>query len=90
MQQSGNDYRDQFVNFDRVDLQLQRIADGMLRPTNPKLLRTKALKNIEIKTDVDGEPRDKMVIAGCDDPKTKVREFPTPATTGPDWWRAKN
>ena len=90
MQQSGNDYRDQFVNFDRVDLQLQRIADGLLRPTNPKLLRTKALKKIEIKTDVDGEPRDKMVIAGCDDPKTKVREFPTPATTGPDWWRAKN
>jgi poly(beta-D-mannuronate) lyase len=88
-QQSGNDYNNQLVNFDRVDLQLSRIADGMLRPAKPKRLRTEVLTRMQIRTDVDGEPRHKMAVAGCDDPRTDVREFPTPANTGPDWWRAQ-
>ena len=89
-QQSGDDYNDQLVNFDRVDLQLKQADDGLQRPTDTKSLQTEALTNMEIKTDVDGEPRDKVVVAGCDDPKTELREFPSPANTGPDWWRALN
>lgn len=89
-QQSGDDDNHQPVKFDRVDLRLARAADGMMRPAAPKRLRTSPVTRMEIKTDVDGESRDKKAIAGCDDPKTKFREFPTPANTGPDWWRAKN
>ena len=89
-QQFSDEFNDPLPGFEQVDLRLQRIVDGMLRPVSTRQLKTKAVKKTKIKTDVDGQPRKRTVVAGCDDPKTTVRTFPTPANTGPNWWRRKN
>ena len=89
-QQFSDEFNDPLPGFEQVDLRLQRIVDGMLRPVSTRQLKTKAVKKIKIKTDVDGQPRKRTVVAGCDDPKTTVRTFPTPANTSPNWWRRKN
>ena len=86
-QQTGKKYPDSPVEFDRVELQLQRGDDALMRPTDPRKLQTKALTALVVKTDVDGEPRGKVAFAGCDEPKTKLRKFASPSNTGPDWWR---
>lgn len=86
-QQIGKKYPDSPVEFERVELRLQRGDDALMRPTDPRELQTKALTVLAIKTDVDGQPRGKVAFAGCDEPETKLRKFPSPSDTGPNWWR---
>ena len=88
-QEAGRDYDDQLVEFDRVSLRLKR-SDALMRPADSKPLKTDALTKMEIKTDIDGQPRSEVALAGCDEPETSLRKFPSPADTGPDWWRVAN
>ena len=86
-QQIGRDYDDSLVEFDRVALKLDRSDDALMRPTDAETLKTKAFHKLEIKTDIDGELRGEFAVAGCDQPETPLRDFPSPANTGPDWLR---
>jgi len=70
-----------------VDLKLRREDDGLLRPTKPGALRAKPMSEMKIETDIDGEPRGKTPIAGCDDPETPMRKLASSTNTGPVWWR---
>jgi len=88
-QQTGRDYDDLLVEFDRVALQLRRQDDSLMRPTDAKKLETEKLTAMEIETDVDGQSRGETAIAGCDAPSS-LREFPSPKNSGPDWWRDAN
>ena len=87
-QQKGRDYTGQLVEFDRVSLRLRRSDDILMRPTDPNPLQTTALAKIakmEVKNDIDGQPRGVVAIAGCDDPSTSLRKLASPADTGPIW-----
>ena len=89
-QQSGRDYDDQLVEFDRVELRLHRSDDVLMRPTDSSGLETETLTKIDVKTDIDGQRRGETAIAGCDQPETPLRELSSPANTGPDWFRTAN
>ncbi len=86
-QQVGREYDDMPVEFARVALRLRRSDDGLMRPADPSKLETESSKRADVRTDIDGHPRSETVIAGCDQPETPLRELPSPANTGPDWWR---
>ena len=88
--QSGRDYENQLVEIDRVALGLQRSKDALMRPADSKQLQTESLTKMEVKTDIDGQPRGEVALAGCDEPETSLRTFPSPANSGPDWWRTAN
>jgi len=87
-QQMGRKNADQSVEFEQVALGFRRSDDGLMRPGDSQALRTEALSELDIKTDIDREPRGPVAFAGCDEPKTKSGGFPSPGNTGPDWWRA--
>ena len=81
--QQGRSHEDQLVEFERLDLLLQRAVDGLLRPTTPQPLRTGAASHVE--QDIDGVSRGDVSLAGCDEPNTPMRRWPSAANTGPTW-----
>ncbi len=84
-QQVGRDYEDQLIEFDRVALGLRTAEDGLMRPVDAKVLEAKPVTQTDVETDIDGEPRGEVAVAGCDQPGTPMRKFPSPADTGPVW-----
>lgn len=72
---------DQLFDLEHVDLQLQRAEDGLLRPTSMKPLLTDTPSGLD--TDLDGQPRDNISVAGCDQPETPFHNWPSPTNTGP-------
>lgn len=75
--------RDQPVSFELVDVPFERAVDGLLRPTSDQPLRTDIPSPVA--RDLDGHPRRPRALAGCDDPRTPHRCWPSPANTGPTW-----
>ena len=86
--QVGREYDLKLVKVDRVPLGLKRAEDGLMRPADPAELQSDVSLKEEVKNDIDAQPRGDVPIAGCDDPSTSVREFASPANTGPQWRRA--
>ena len=86
--QVGREYDLDLVKVDRASLRLKRAEDGLMRPADPAELKSDVLLKEEVKNDIDAQPRGEVAIAGCDDPSTSVREFASPANTGPQWRRA--
>ena len=82
--QSGETRGAKLVEIERVSIELDRGADGLLRPTNTTGLETG--KQSDIETDIDGEPR-RPGLAGCDDPSTSVTVRKLATSTGPRWRR---
>ncbi len=78
----GND-QDQPVQFERIDLRLERASDGLLRPVQADSIRTSFKSTVA--SDIDGHPRGDVSLAGCDDPHTPRREQPSASNTGPTW-----
>ena len=87
---SGNKYQigktrgAELVDIERVDIQLTRTADGLLRPIDAEALKTD--DSSSVKTDIDGQSRDAK-IAGCDDPNTTVTPPVLRSMIGPTWTR---
>lgn len=87
-QQVGRQYENQPVEFDRVPLPLRRSDDALMRPADSAALQTEVIADMEIKTDIDGQPRGETAIAGCDEPDTPFRDLASPENAGPEWRRA--
>lgn len=83
LQQVGGDDRDTFMQFPRVELSLQRAADGLLRPSDARSLRCDVPDIVT--NDLDDFPRGANAVAGCDDPATAHRVWPSAENTGPTW-----
>lgn len=81
--QVGRTHEGQPFNFERVDLQLKRGSDGLLRPTSKEPLLTP--REASVKTDMDGNVRKELKLAGCDEPNWPSTEWPSAANTGPTW-----
>jgi poly(beta-D-mannuronate) lyase len=81
--QSGKTRGAELVEIERVDIPLARAADGLLRPTDTKTLMSRHPSNVKL--DIDGVTRAGVVIAGCDDPTTTRRSWPSAKDTGPSW-----
>ncbi len=75
-------------DFERRLLGLERADDVLLRPQSLDAIRTGT--NSPIKIDIDGYPRTDRTLAGCDDPETRRRPFPSRGSTGPTWRAAAN
>jgi poly(beta-D-mannuronate) lyase len=89
-QQIGRDYDDMPIDFERVALRLTRTDDHLMRPLDSQNLKTDALSELEIKLDIDGQPRSETAVAGCDDPENELRELASRRNTGPEWRRVSN
>ena len=85
--QAGRTYDLDLVEVDRVGLRLQRGEDGLMRPADASALESQTLTKEEVKTDIDGEPRGDVAIAGCDQPGTPIRELASRRNSGPEWRR---
>lgn len=82
--QSGKTRGADLVEIERVDIQLERGTDGLLRPKTAEAL--KARKDSGVETDIDGKPRDSK-LAGCDDPGTELSIRKISTSAGPSWRR---
>ena len=80
--QSGKTRGADLVEIERVNIELTRGKDGLLRPASSKPLQTEKASGINI--DIDGEARDSK-IAGCDDPATRVTDRGIAKNAGPTW-----
>lgn len=80
--QSGKTRAADLVEIERVNIELARGVDGLLRPTNPQSLLTGA--EVDVKIDIDGNPR-QQGIAGCDYPSHQITIRKLKKTTGPSW-----
>ena len=81
--QTGKTRGEQLVEFERVDLALERGPDGLLRPTDTEPIHSLAKSNT--KTDIDGHLRGEQALAGCDDPNTPLHKWASAENTGPKW-----
>ena len=81
LQSQSNDNRP--VNFERRELKLRRADDGLMRPTRSSPLRVKVKS--PVKTDIDGQPRSRTTMAGCDQPKGSQITWPSRKNCGPTW-----
>lgn len=90
---SGNKYQEgktrgaDLVEIERVNVQLERGSDGLLRPTDSGVLKTQEESGVE--TDIDGQERDSK-IAGCDDSATKIVSRKISDSAGPSWLKKQN
>ena len=82
--QIGRTRGEPFVEFERVDLRLNRAADGLMRPTKEEPLHSE-FESASVTTDIDGQPREGLTFAGCDVPGTPLYEWGTADNTGPTW-----
>lgn len=83
--QSGKTRGADLVDIERVNIQLSRTADGLLRPNDTSSLSSDEPSGVKV--DIDGAARGQKAIAGCDHPDTPVRAWSTAQTTGPNWRR---
>ncbi|MGJ8696375.1 MAG: polysaccharide lyase 6 family protein [Verrucomicrobiaceae bacterium] len=80
--QSGKTRGADLVEIERVNMEMVRGADGLLRPTDVEALLSGSDSKVE--ADIDGKPR-RPGIAGCDDPGNAITIRELPKTTGPTW-----
>ena len=85
-QQAGANNDQLIAKFQHVDLDLVRDSDGLLRPRSIKGLESGT--GSAVGQDIDGEPRADGNLAGCDDPRTPSRRWPSADNTGPEWQRS--
>lgn len=81
--QVGREDDDGPTQFERADLKFARGADGLMRPTEVGVIRSKFKSSIS--NDVDGHQRSDSTLIGCDDPSTPTRVMPNATNTGPTW-----
>jgi poly(beta-D-mannuronate) lyase len=79
----GRANEDQPFEFEHIDLQLRRAADGLLRPTSITPLLASTASTLDV--DLDGHSRDEVPVAGCDQPGTPFYSWPSASNTGPSW-----
>ncbi len=87
LHQIGRSHAGGLAEFPRVDLHLKRAEDGLLRPTTLSKLISGPTARSTVRSDIDGYARGELARAGCDEPGTPRREWPTFANTGPTWMR---
>jgi poly(beta-D-mannuronate) lyase len=82
--QAGKTRGAELVEIERVEIELTRGEDGILRPSESQLGSLKTPEDSGVKTDIDGMVRDSK-IAGCDDPSTVALSRNTVSSAGPSW-----
>ncbi|MEO1524209.1 MAG: polysaccharide lyase 6 family protein [Planctomycetota bacterium] len=82
--QAGKTRGAELVSIDRVDIELTRAADGLLRPTEVGSLAV--VEDLDITLDIDGHPRNAR-IAGCDDPTNAFVDRQLTRIVGPSWMK---
>lgn len=80
--QAGKTRGADLVSIERVNIELSRASDGLLRPKETDVLRVAERSSVE--NDIDGTIR-KVTLAGCDDPTNPIVDRQLATTTGPRW-----